>query len=90
MAVSKDELSKLKDVAELHHGDRVSCVAYLPDGPDRYFRAELKDIKFSGSVECLEKLRDTFPHRIKFEFTPKLSFAPAARSNKKPFPNGRR
>ena len=90
VALSKEELSTLKDVAEQHHGDRVSCVAYLPDGPDRYFRAELKDIKFSGSVECLEKLRDTFPHRIKFEFTPKLSFAPAARSNKKPFPNGRR
>lgn len=89
IALTKDELPVLQSLAANHGGDRVGCVVYLPDGEDRYFKAALPNVKFSGSVECLAAIKSAFPHRVHMNFTPSISFAPAPskqnRQNKNSF-----
>lgn len=81
IVTSKDDLDVLQRIHQTYEGDRVGCVVYIPDGEDRYFQAELPNLKLSGSVECLAELRSAFPNRLHINYAPSVSFAPAPRKN---------
>lgn len=81
IVAAKEDLEVLQNIHQKFSGDRVECIAYIPDGEDRYFKAKLPHIKFNGSVECLAELRSAFPNRLHMEFAPSVSFAPAPRKS---------
>lgn len=84
VAASKEDLETLKQIHEEFSGDRVGCTVYIPDGEDRYFKAKLPNIKFSGSVECMDKLQSVFGKKMDVDFQKSITFASAPRNNKKP------
>ena len=78
IACEKEELEKLEQLQKSHKGDRIGTVVHLPDGEDRYFKAQLENVRWNDTPEALQDIQNAFPNRVKMEFMPKINF-------KKPF-----
>lgn len=82
VACTKEELPLLQQLQEKHKGDRIGTTVFLPDGPDRYFKATLPEVRWSDDPNLFEDLAAAFPNRVKVQFVDKINFA-------KPFQNSK-
>lgn len=75
IACTKEELSILQDLQKEHGGKRITTSVYIPDGEDRFFRADLPNVKWADTPDALSALKDKFQDRVEFSYAEQLSFS---------------
>lgn len=83
IAMKKEDLPKLEAVLSEHHDEKGLPVAvYMPDGDDRYFRAQIKTVKLAKTPNALKALKEVFgEEQVKYGFARKHQFEPKRRFN---------
>jgi DNA polymerase-3 subunit alpha len=86
VAIAKADMPRLAQVLSEHGSpDGLQVTVYIPDGEDRYFRADLADVRLAKTPEAKQALIDVVgADRVKFGYSNNFKFESKRRFNNGP------